>query len=89
MHIAGEHDPLVKFEWQQRAMERVRAINGCDKAGRTWAKQCTLYASPINQAPFIALIHPGTHKYYQDAPPLIVRFFQEHARKPPARADAR
>ena len=84
MHVAGEKDPLVKFQWQRRAMERVRAINGCVKEGTQWAKLCTLYPSPTNHAPFIALIHPGTHKYCTDAPPLIVRFFKEHARKIPA-----
>ncbi len=88
MHLAGENDSLVKFKWQQRAMERVRAINGCVKEGTEWAKLCTLYASPTNHAPFIALIHPGTHKYCLDAPPLIVRFFKEHARKIPARTNS-
>jgi len=79
MHVAGENDHLVKYEWQQRAMKRVRTINGCHEEGKEWAKLCTSYPSDQN-APFVALIHPGTHRYYQDAPALIVRFFKEHAR---------
>jgi len=81
MHIAGERDALVRFEWQQRTMAIVRRRNGCTAAGREWAKHCTLYPS-ANGAPFIAFIHPGTHKYPAEAPPLIVRFFKEHALAP-------
>ncbi|MBI3875961.1 MAG: prolyl oligopeptidase family serine peptidase [Verrucomicrobia bacterium] len=29
LHIAGEKDPLVKFEWQQATMNAVRQLNGC------------------------------------------------------------
>ena len=43
MHIAGEKDALVKFEWQQRTIERVRKLNGCDAEGKPWASiaRCT------------------------------------------------
>jgi len=80
MHIAGRNDQLVKFVWQQRAMNIVRAINGCEQSGRDWAKDCTFYPSR-KDAPFIAFIHSGDHKYPEEAPPLIVRFFKEHSRK--------
>ena len=63
LHIAGENDRLVRYEWQQRTMQRVRQINGCEEQGGT---------------PFVSLIHPGGHKFPPDALPLIVRFFQEH-----------
>ncbi len=75
MHIAGENDPLVKYEWQKAAMEAVRVVNGCGDKGEPWAAQCTLYASRLN-APFVALVHPGDHKYLQEASPLIVKFFK-------------
>lgn len=87
MHVAGEQDPLVKYAVQQRVIQAVRAINGCDDAGRAWAEGCTLYPS-TKGAPFVAFIHPGDHKYPAEAPPLIVRFFKENARaaspRPPA-----
>jgi polyhydroxybutyrate depolymerase len=76
MHIAGENDPLVKYQWQQAAMAAVRIVNGCEETGKEWAPQCMLYPSKHN-APFVALIHPGDHKYLQEATPLIVKFFKE------------
>jgi len=79
MHVAGQNDALVRFSWQERTMQRVRAINGCTNTGSAWAKGCTLYPSPKG-APFVAFIHGGTHKYPAQAPALIVRFFKEHAR---------
>lgn len=79
MHIAGENDPLVRFTGQKLTMDTVRKINGCESAGQEWAKDCTLYPS-AGGTPLVAFIHSGTHKYPEAAPPLIVRFFKEHAR---------
>lgn len=82
MHIAGRNDQLVLFSWQELAIDAVKRINGCSGAGNEWAKDCTQYASDKG-TPFIAFIHDGTHKYPTEAPPLIVRFFQEHATAEP------
>lgn len=87
MHIAGENDPLVRFAGQERTMQVVRGVNGCQATGQKWAKGCTLYPSE-NGTPFVSFIHSGDHKYPADAPALIVRFFKEHSRPkatPPAR----
>jgi polyhydroxybutyrate depolymerase len=80
LHIAGEQDPLVKYQWQKLMVDRLRQINGCDAKGTDWAKDCTLYPSP-GGTPVVTLIHPGDHKFLAAAPPLIVRFFKEHAKK--------
>ena len=79
-HIAGESDPLVKFEWQKRLLDEVQKINQC-AAGQPWEneKLCTLYPSNIN-APLVTYIHPGGHVYPRDAQPLVVKFFQEHTK---------
>ena len=45
LHLAGEKDALVKYEWQQVTMEALRKLNGCEPAGKEWAKWCTLYPS--------------------------------------------
>jgi polyhydroxybutyrate depolymerase len=76
MHIAGEKDALVKFEWQERTIAAVRKINGCEPLGKQWAKDCTLYPSKSG-TPVIAYIHPGGHVVPAEGPPLIVKFFQE------------
>jgi len=80
LHLAGEKDNLVKFEWQKRAIEEVRRFNGCDETGKEWDKGCTIYASS-KEAPVVAFIHPGAHNYPTEGPALIVKFFKEHARK--------
>lgn len=81
MHIAGRNDKLVLFSWQEQAIEAVKRINGCRENGSEWAKDCTQFASDKG-TPFIAFIHDGTHQYPSEAPRLIVRFCQEHARSP-------
>jgi polyhydroxybutyrate depolymerase len=76
MHIAGEKDSLVKFEWQEKAIAAVRKLNGCEPEGRPWGKDCTYYASKAG-APVVALIHPGAHQVPPGGPALIVKFFKE------------
>ena len=78
MHIAGTNDPLVKYAWQEVMMTKVKQVNGCDDEGKPWAKDCTLFPSKTG-TPFIAFIHPGDHKFPEEAPPLIVKFFKEQA----------
>lgn len=77
MHLAGENDPLVKYEWQQATMTAVRKLNGCDADGKPWDKLCTEYPSKTG-TPFVAFIHPGGHEFHRDAPALIAKFFQQH-----------
>ena len=79
IHIAGENDPLVKFEWQKLTMEIVRKNNQCGE-GASWggATGCTEYPSKVG-APVVTFIHPGTHTYPSEAPALIVKFFKQHA----------
>jgi polyhydroxybutyrate depolymerase len=76
MHIAGEKDPLVKFEWQERTIAAVRKINVCEAEGKPWAKDCTMYESKTG-TPVIAYIHSGGHVVPAAAPELIVKFFKE------------
>jgi len=79
LHIAGENDPLVKFEWQERAIEAVRKLNGCDAEGKPWADHCTLYPSSSG-TPVVAFIHPGKHEVPAQAPALIAKFFKEFSK---------
>jgi polyhydroxybutyrate depolymerase len=79
MHIAGELDQTVPFKNQQRTMEVVRTINGCESKGKEWAKDCLIYESKTG-TPFVSLIYPGTHKFPTEAPPLIVKFFKQEVK---------
>jgi polyhydroxybutyrate depolymerase len=76
LHVAGENDPLVKFEWQQRMIEALKKLNQCGP-GQPWEKGHTLYPSKLG-TPVVTVIHPGTHQYLREAPALIVKFFQQH-----------
>jgi len=79
LHVAGEQDPLVKYEWQKRTMDALRKLNGCDESGSAW-ETGTMYPSKTG-TPVVTLIHPGDHKFLSEAPPIIVRFFKEHAKR--------
>ena len=84
LHVAGEKDESVSFENQKRTMAAVRRLNGCEAEGKPWAKAGTLvgtyYASKTG-TPFVSIIHPGTHKFPEQAPELIVKFFKENAKR--------
>jgi polyhydroxybutyrate depolymerase len=79
IHFAGENDALVKIEWQQKTIERVKEINGCESKGKEWAKDCNLYPSS-KSAPLVVCIHPGTHQFPAFAPELMVKFFQSQSK---------
>ncbi len=82
MHIAGERDEIIPYVRQQRTMEAVRRLNGCDDTGQPWAEggqlAGTLFPSQGGY-PFVSLIHPGGHNYPAEASPLIVKFFKEQS----------
>ena len=77
LHVAGENDSLVKFAWQERTLDALRKLNQCGE-GKSWERDCTIYESKIG-APVVAYIHPGTHKFPEAAPVLIVKFFKQQA----------
>ncbi len=79
MHVAGEEDPLVSFERQLAGMNFLRKINDSSEEGKAWAENCTIYEGG-SAKPVVTMITPGTHKFPEKAPPLIVRFFQENSK---------
>jgi polyhydroxybutyrate depolymerase len=79
-HAASEKDPLVTFAMQQRTLECVKKLNGCDEQGEDWAKGCKRYLSK-NGTPVVIYLHDEGHKYPEAVPALIVKFFQEQTRK--------
>ena len=76
MHIAGEADKLVKFEWQKELMEAIRQLNECEPEGKPWDQWSTLYPSKTGNR-FISVIHPGGHTFPTEVPRLITKFFKE------------
>jgi polyhydroxybutyrate depolymerase len=79
LHIASSSDPLVKFSWQERMLEQVLRLNGCE-AFKPSAMGYTVYPSKTGNDVGVYL-HDGGHRYPSKvAPDLIVKFFQEHVR---------
>src|ERR1051325_10778114 len=78
LHVAGENDPLVRFEWQRQTMDSLRKLNQCGE-GQPWEgeKGCTVYPSKLGP-PVVTFIHPGTHQFPATAPDIIVKFFKQH-----------
>lgn len=83
LHLAGEQDNIVPYANQMRTMKWMRKTNQCAAEGTPWARADhltgTFYPSR-DDTPFIALIHPGGHKFPAGAPDLIVQFFKAHSR---------
>lgn len=84
LHIAGEKDELVKFEWQKATIDAVRKLNGCESEGKPWQKDAdptgTLYESKSG-TPLVTYIYPGGHTYPTDGAKRVAAFFKEHAKK--------
>ncbi len=79
LHLGAENDPLVKFEWQKRTMDRLRELNQCGE-GKAWKdeKGATVYPSKVG-APVVTYIHNGEHKFPANGPAMMVKFFKDHA----------
>ena len=77
LHIAGEKDPLVKYEWQRATMDALRKLNGCAAEGTAWGEHCTLFASSSG-TPLVEFIHPGGHEYPAGAAAALAKFFKQH-----------
>lgn len=76
LHVAGENDTLVKFEWQKLMINAILKANQCDPdTGKSWDKNCTIYTSKV-KTPVVTFIHSGTHNFPVEAPALIVKFFK-------------
>jgi polyhydroxybutyrate depolymerase len=80
IHLAGRSDPLVKFTWQERTIQYVRKLNDCGEGAPWKADASCIYYASEKGAPVVTFIHDGGHKYPEEAPELIVKFFRETSR---------
>jgi polyhydroxybutyrate depolymerase len=80
LHVAGEKDPLVKYEWQRATMNALRQLNGCVAEGTPWGEHATFFASP-GGTPVVEWVHPGGHEFPAGAAAAMVKFFKEYPAK--------
>lgn len=78
LHVAGEKDTLVKYEWQVKTIGILKKLNECGEGGE-WGRLATFYPSK-NGNPLVTYIHPEGHTFPKEAPAAIVKFFQEMAK---------
>lgn len=77
LHLASEGDELVKYAWQQRMLEAVRKLNGCEPEGKPDGKSLTEYPSKTG-TPVVVFLHDGGHKFPADGPAAIAKFLKAH-----------
>lgn len=78
LHVAGEADPLVKYDWQRRTLDAVLKLNQTG-AGVPWSHGGKLHHSKLG-APVVDWTHPGGHEFPAAARGAIVLFLQAYAR---------
>jgi polyhydroxybutyrate depolymerase len=75
----GKEDPIVRFESQEREVDALQKVNGCDPHGVPWAEgKGTLYPSQ-GGTPLVTFFYEGGHAMAPGESDLIVKFFQEHS----------
>lgn len=79
LHVGSPDDPLVKFAWQARMIDRLLALNGGGPR-RPDARGYTSYPSPRAGVETATYLREGGHHFPADATAHIVKFFQAHAR---------
>ena len=83
LHLAGERDTVVLFDWQAPLIELL--IKNNDWEGEEpWGDHplCKIYLSKLN-APIVTYIHPGGHIMPRDTGKVFVNFLKAYAKKTP------
>jgi polyhydroxybutyrate depolymerase len=78
LHIGSPQDTLVKFAWQAKMIDYVLKLDGCGPR-RPDVDGYTSYPSSKGME-VATFLHSGGHRYPPEAPALIVKFFQAHAK---------
>jgi polyhydroxybutyrate depolymerase len=75
MMSCGRKDPLVKFEWQSKMIDRLKSLNGVTADGKPWGQNGTWYTSD-GGTPLATIIYDGGHIPPADIGQRIVEFFK-------------
>lgn len=72
---SGRNDPLVKFEWQSKMIDRLKTLNHVAAEGKPWGRDGTWYASDAG-TPLATIITDGGHAPPKDIGQRVVEFFK-------------
>jgi polyhydroxybutyrate depolymerase len=75
MMSSGRNDPLVKFEWQIKMIDRLKTLNGITGNGKAWGTDGTWYSSD-NKTPLATIVYDGRHAPPTDIGQRVVDFFK-------------
>jgi polyhydroxybutyrate depolymerase len=71
----GRNDPLVKFAWQSKMIDRLKSLNAVATSGKSWGEDGTWYDSESG-TPLATIITDGAHAPPADIGARIVAFFK-------------
>jgi polyhydroxybutyrate depolymerase len=76
LHVAGDNDPLVKYEWQKLMIGGLKKFNQCSEP-KPWPgdERCSIYESKVG-APIVTYVHHEKHSVPPEVPGIIVTFFK-------------
>ncbi len=75
MMSCGRNDPLVKFAWQSKMIDRLKSLNRVVVDGKPWGRDGTWYASDSG-TPLATIIYDGGHPPPTDIGQRVVEFFK-------------
>ena len=75
MMSCGRNDPLVKFDWQSKMIDRLKSLNGITTEGKPWGSNGTWYASD-GGTPLATIVYDGGHPPPKDIGQRVVEFFK-------------
>jgi polyhydroxybutyrate depolymerase len=75
MMSCGRNDPLVKFNWQSRMIDRLKSLNSVAADGKPWETDGTWYDSD-GGTPLATIIYDGGHPPPADIGQRVVEFFK-------------
>lgn len=75
MMSSGKNDPLVKFDWQRKMIDKVKSLNGIKGDGKAWGTDGTWYDSE-NKTPLATIIYQGGHAPPANIGQQVVDFFK-------------
>lgn len=78
--IAGENDPIVRYDGQVRGIEVYRQVLKTDPS-KAVTKGYAKSEPGVNGTELVTYLHPGGHEFPQEALPLVVEFFKRHTNR--------
>jgi len=75
MMSCGRYDPMVKFAWQTKMIDRLKSLNNVAADGKPWGRDGTWYDSD-GGTPLATIIYDGGHPPPTDIGQRIVEFFK-------------